>query len=115
MENLKDSLSLIKILEKTKFSIDSFLFTIDFESLYTNIPVTDAIEMMKKLVFQFQNVIQNAHFVIDLLELVLKNSLMTFDKEYFQQIFGIIMGNNFSPNSSSSLFSHVTRGIKKEM
>ena len=54
---LKDSLSLIKILEKTKFSIDSFLFTVDFESLYTNIPATDAIEMMKKLVFQFQNVI----------------------------------------------------------
>ena len=94
---LKDSLSRIKILEKTKFSIDSFLFTVDFESLYTNIPVTDAIEMMKKLVFQFQNVIPNAHFVIDLLELVLKNSLMTFDKEYFQQIFGIIMGTNLAP------------------
>ena len=94
---LKDSLSLIKILEKTKFSIDSFLFTVDFESLYTNIPVTDTIEMMKTLVFQFQKVIPNAHFVIDLLELVLKNSLMTFDKEYFQQIFGIIMGTNLAP------------------
>jgi len=35
--------------------------------------------------------------VIDLLELVLKNSLMTFDKEYFQQIFGIIMGTNLAP------------------
>ena len=91
---LKDSLSLIKILEKTKFNIDSFLLTVDFESLYTNIPVNDAIEMMKKLVFQFQNVISNAHFVIELLEIVLKNSLMTFDKEYFQQIIGIIMGTN---------------------
>ena len=36
---LKDSLSLVKILEKTKFNIDSFLFTVDFESLYINIPV----------------------------------------------------------------------------
>ena len=53
--------------------------------------------MMKKLVFQFQNVIPNAHFVIELLEIVLKNSLMTFDKEYFQQIFGIIMGTNLAP------------------
>jgi len=35
--------------------------------------------------------------VIDLLELVLKNSLLTFDKEYFQQIFGIIMGTNLAP------------------
>ena len=89
---LKDSLSLIKILEKTKFNIDSFLFFVDFESLYTKIPVNDAIELMKKMVFQFQYVISNEYFVIELLEILLKNSLMTFDKEYFQQIFGIIMG-----------------------
>ena len=91
---LKDSLSLVKILEKTKFNIDSFLFTVDFESLYTNFPVTDAIEMMNKLVFQFQNIIPNVHFMIELLEIVLKNSLMTFDKAYFRQIFSIIMGTN---------------------
>ena len=46
---LKDSLSLVKILEKTKFNIDSFLCAVDFESLYTNIPVLDAIEMVKRL------------------------------------------------------------------
>ena len=69
---LKDSLSLVKILEKTKFNLNCFLFTVDFESLYTNIPVLDAIELMKKLVFQFQNVIPNAHFVTELLNIVLK-------------------------------------------
>ena len=45
----------------------------------------------------FQNVISNAHFIIELLDIVLKNSLMSFDKEYFQQIFGIIMGTNLAP------------------
>ena len=69
----------------------------DFENLYTNIPVSDAIEMIKNLVFLYQNVIQNAHFIIELLDIVLKNSLMSFDKEYFQQIFGIIMGTNLAP------------------
>ena len=67
------------------------------QELYTNIPVLDAIEIMKKLVFQFQNVIPNAHFVIESLNIVLKNSLMSFDKEYFQQFFGIIMGTNLAP------------------
>ena len=52
---------------------------------------------MKKLVLQFQNVISNAHFVIEILDIFLKNSLMTFDRKYFQQIFGIIMGTNFAP------------------
>ena len=45
---LKDSLSLVKMLENTKINENCFLFTVDFESLYTNILVLDAIEMMKK-------------------------------------------------------------------
>ena len=72
---LKDSLRLVKVLEKTRFNLNCFLFTVDFKSLYTNIPVLDAIEIMKKLVFQFQNIIPNAHFVIELLGIVLTNSL----------------------------------------
>ena len=111
---LKDSLSLIKILEKSKFDINSFLFTVDFESLYTNIPVNDAIEMMKRLVFQFQNVISNAHFVIELLEIVLKKNLMTFDKEYFQQIFGIIMGTNLAPILANLYLAMLQEELKKK-
>ena len=111
---LKDSLSLVKILEKTKFNLKSFLFTVDFESLYTNIPVLDAIEIMKKLVFQFQNVIPNAHFVIELLDIVLKNSLMTFDKEYFQQIFGIIMGTNLAPILANLYLAMLQEELKKK-
>ena len=38
----------------------------------------------------------NAHFIIDLFDIVSKNRLMTFDKEYFQQFFGIIMGTNLA-------------------
>ena len=45
---LKDSLSLVKILEKTRFNKSCLLFTVDFESLNTNIPVEDATEMTKK-------------------------------------------------------------------
>ena len=52
---------------------------------------------IKKLCFDFQNVIPNAHFIIDLLELVLNSSLMVWDGEYFWQIFGLIMGTNVAP------------------
>ena len=50
-----------------------FLFTIDFLSLYTNIPVEDAMNSIKQLVWK----------------VIRKNSLMTFDKEYFQKFFGV--------------------------
>ena len=42
--------------------INCFLFTIDFKSLYTNIPVDDAIYSIKQLCYDFQNVIPNAHY-----------------------------------------------------
>ena len=57
----------------------------------------DAIDSIKQLVWEYQNVIPNAEFIIELLELILKNSLMSFDGEYFQQIFGVIMGTNVEP------------------
>ena len=59
---LLDSISLVKILEKKKFDSDCFLFTVDFESLYTNIPL----ELMKELVFEYRNEISNADFIIEL-------------------------------------------------
>ena len=77
----------------------------NFDSLYTNIPVEDAIEIMKKIVFIFQNVIPNAHFIIELLEIVLKNSLMSFDKEYFPKKIGIVMGTNFAPILANLYFA----------
>ena len=52
---------------------------------------------MKALVFEYKNEISNAEFIIDLLEIVLENSSMEFHGEYFQQIFGIIMGTNVAP------------------
>ena len=64
-----DSVSLVQTLEKEKFDSDNFLFTVDFESLYTNIPVEHAIKLMKELAFEY-NVISNAEFIFDLLELV---------------------------------------------
>ena len=94
---LTDNLSLVKILETKRFDKDCFLFTIDFKSLYTNIPVQDAINAIKELVWKFGNVIPNAEFIVELLDVILKNSLMTFDGEYFQQIFGVIMGTNVAP------------------
>ena len=53
------------MLENTIFDKDYFLFTIDFKNLYTNISGKDAIKIMKNLVFSYQNVIPNAHLILD--------------------------------------------------
>ena len=111
---LNDSLSLVKLLENYRFDKNCFLFTIDFKSLYTNIPVEDAINSIRKLCFDFQEIIPNAHFIIELLDLVLHSSLMVFDGEYFQQIFGLIMGTNVAPILTNIYMAMLENELKKK-
>ena len=45
---LTGSLSLVKLFETTKFDENCCVSTIDFKSLYTNIPIEDAINSIKE-------------------------------------------------------------------
>ena len=94
---LRDSLSLVNLLEKMKFDKESFLFTTDFKNLYSNISVKDAMELMRRLFFKYQNVIPNAHLIFELMELVFSCAIMKFQKTFFKQILGIVMGTNLAP------------------
>ena len=69
---LTDSLSFIKLLETSWFHEGCFLFTISFKSLYTNIPVEDAIFCIIELVEEYENIIPDANFIVELLEIVVK-------------------------------------------
>ena len=111
---LLDTKSLVKLLENEKFDENCSLFTVDFKSLYTNIPVQHAIELMKELVREYKDILPNANLIIDLLELVLENSLMEFQKEYFQQIFGIIMGTNVAPILTNLYLAKLEKILKEK-
>ena len=50
---------------------------IDFQSLHTNIPVEDTIECIIKLVEECENVIPTANLILEILKVILKNSVMT--------------------------------------
>ena len=101
-------------MEKEKFDSDDFLFTVDFASLYTNIPVKYAIELMKEIVFEYKDVISNAEFIIDLLELVLEHSLMELNGDYFQQMFGIIMGTIVAPILANLYLAKLEKILKEK-
>ena len=90
---LNDSLSLINLLGKTKIDNDCFLFTVDFQNLYSNISVKDALELLKRLFFKYLNVIPNAHLIIELMELVLNSAVMEFQKVFYRKILGNCHGH----------------------
>ena len=54
-------------------------------------------QLMKKLFFKYQNVISNMHFILELMEIVLKGAIMKFQEEFLMQILGIVMGINLAP------------------
>ena len=45
----------LKLLEQAKFDENCHVFTIDFKSLFTNIPVEDTINSIKELVLEYDN------------------------------------------------------------
>ena len=51
----------------------------------------------EKAIFKYQNIIPNAHLIIELMELVLKSAVIKIQKEIFKQILGIVMGTNLAP------------------
>ena len=53
--------------------------------------------LMQRLFFKYKNMIPNAHFILELMELVLKGAVMKFQEEFFMQIMGIVMGTNLAP------------------
>ena len=90
---LTDSQSLVKSLETNN-------------SLYTNIPIDDAINCIKELVLEFADVIQNADFVIELFK---HNS---FNGEFFHQFFGVIMGTNVAPILANVYLTKLGKNLK---
>ena len=51
-------------------------------------------ERMKRLFFGYQHVIPNAHFILEIMDIVLKEAIMKFQEEFLMQILGIVMGTN---------------------
>ena len=99
---LKDSTQLLQIFNSIKIDKTLFLYSCDFESLYTNIKLQDAIDITMDVII---NSINSVH--IDstgfnkLLQLVLLNNVFQYQSKYFKQINGLAMGSNLGPTVAS--------------
>ena len=72
--------------------------------------------MTKGIIFKHKiYIISNGDFILDLLNLVLKNSLMQFQEDIFQQIFGVIMGTNVAPIFGESIHGKTGKNPQRKM
>lgn len=99
---IKDSQDLILKNINKKFEKNSQLYSADFESLYTNIPIDDCIHIISIIVSNYSFYEVNTVAFNVLLKLLLKNSYFFYKnvdcKKFYLQIKGIFMGTAAGPS-----------------
>ena len=80
----------------------------DVVSLFTNIPLNEASEIVKHLVFQKNPVFHNltADNFSKLLDLATRESYFTFNQNLYKQIDGVAMGSPLGPTLANIFMSH---------
>ena len=95
--HLKHNQDLLDFLKKVVPGDDKFI-SFDVSSLFTNVPLQPALEFLERKLlassFEFDVPIE---CLIDLVKLCLNQSYFQFEDGFYEQIFGLSMGNPLSP------------------
>ena len=108
---LVDRMEIIQYVESVLQEPNIRLCTLDAVSLYTNIPLKDFVDRMKRLLIK-DHPIPQGPLILELLELILFFNILEFNGEYFIQIFGFAMGIYFAPIGSNIYLSLLEKDMK---
>jgi predicted GIY-YIG superfamily endonuclease len=101
-----DSQNLIQKTENLYFPSDSKLYSCDFESLYTNINLSQALNVICDFISKnFHSNEINILGFRKLLELVFNYNYFKYNNKYFKQIQGIAMGSICAPSIANLFLS----------
>ena len=99
---VKDSTHFLQIMEETNnIPPNSYLVTLDVNSLYTNIPVDQGLSAVKKTLTSNRpdsRCKPTNQSILNLLKLVLTKNNFNFNGKHFLQIKGVSMGSKVSPS-----------------
>lgn len=94
---IKNSFELVDRLKHFKSDNNDFcLFSLDVESLFTNVPIDLALNYIKNNFVHLETII-DLDSLITLILFIFNSSIITYQKRIYKQIFGCPMGNPLSP------------------
>lgn len=93
---IKNSQSLIKILDKRHFPFECVLLEADVDNLYPSIPVEDGLLRLATFLHGTHLSTSRIGLIMDLSRWVLENNYCTFGGKIYQQIHGTAMGTPFA-------------------
>lgn len=94
---VRDTYHFISIIKNLKIPQNSFFFTIDIDSLYTNIDTDAGLSAVKNMFIKYPNNLRPDKQLLELLEINLLRNDFEFHDEYYLQIKGVAMGKKFAP------------------
>ena len=94
---IKDTYDFVQKIRNLTIPPDSILFTIDVDSLYTNIDIQEGIQAVKEIFDKNPNKHRPDKELLELLEINLTQNDFEFDDHFFLQIKGTAMGKKFAP------------------
>jgi len=103
---LKDSFSFSQEIQKQDSTL--FMASLDVESLFTNIPLDETVQICARTVFKKKrkvNGLLKRHFV-ELLQLATMQSCFLFNERFYQQIDGVAMGSPLGPTLANMFMSY---------
>ncbi|XP_058865981.1 uncharacterized protein LOC131708063 [Acipenser ruthenus] len=95
---LKDTYDFIDKIKTLKLPETAFLFTIDIDSLYTNIETNTGIAAIRKCLNLNPDPTRPDEELIKLLEISLTKNDFEFDNQFYLQTKGTAMGKRFAPS-----------------
>jgi len=94
---LKDTYDFLSRIKQLFIPQDAMLFTMDVDSLYTNIDIQEGIQAIKNIFRKHPNKKRPDKELLQLLEINLTRNDFEFNGEFFLQIKGTAMGKKFAP------------------
>lgn len=95
---IKDTYHFISLIKNLIVPVNSFFFSLDIDSLYTNIDIEAGIRSIKNIFIKYPDHNRPDGELLKLLEINLKRNDFEFNGEYFLQIKGTAMGKKFAPS-----------------
>lgn len=108
---LKDTADLLGRLKDVRFSPDAkvLLSTADVESLYTSIPVADALQALGHTLREKRVSDKESACIKLAVRFVLGNNYLTFDGKFYKQIKGLAMGTPLAPPIANIFMAYLEK------
>lgn len=103
---IKDTYDFIHKIKNARIPQEAILFTIDIDSLYTNINTAAGLTAVKTWMEKYPDNNRPDGTLLQLLEISLTKNDFEFNKEFYLQISGTAMGKKFAPAYANIYMAH---------